>query len=85
MKNLQTKANELNLTNLQTSALNEIGANIANGEENYFSVEDSLSDAEDVYLRKYLRNKGIVVVKDAGIELRGHLAKKWIAEHECAA
>jgi len=80
--NLQELAiNELNLTNLQIVALNEIGANIQNGAEDYFSVEGTLSEQEDEYLRAWLGNEGILVLKDEGLELRGETARKWLKEH----
>ena len=80
--NLQELAiNELNLTNLQIVALNEIGANIQNGAEDYFSVEGTLSKKEDEYLRSWLGNEGILVLKDEGLELRGETARKWLKEH----
>ena len=79
--NLQAMAMELNLTNLQIVALNEMGANIDNGEEDYFSVECSLSEQEDKYLRAWLENEGILVLKEEGVELRGATAEKWLKEH----
>lgn len=80
--NLQELAiTKLNLTNLQIVALNEIGANIQNGAEDYFSVEGSLSEQEDEYLRAWLGNEGILVLKDEGVELRGETARKWLKEH----
>ena len=80
--NLQELAiTKLNLTNLQIVALNEIAANIYNCKEDYFSVEDSLSVAEDEYLRAWLGNDGILVLKDEGLELRGETARKWLKEH----
>ena len=72
---------ELRLTNLQIVALNEMGENIKKGDEDYFSVEDSLSEQEDEYLRAWLNNEGILVLKDEGIELRGATAEKWLKEH----
>ena len=80
-KNLQAMAIGLNLTNLQIVALNEMGENIKKGDEDYFSVEDSLSEQEDEYLRAWLNNEGILVLKDEGIELRGATAEKWLKEH----
>ena len=80
-KNLQEMAIGLNLTNLQIVALNEMGENIKKGDEDYFSVEDSLSEQEDEYLRAWLNNEGILVLKDEGIELRGATAEKWLKEH----
>jgi hypothetical protein len=50
---------ELNLTNLQVVALNEIAANIENGGEDYASYEGTLSEAEDKYLRAWLANEGV--------------------------
>lgn len=80
-KNLQEMAIGLNLTNLQIVALHEMGENIKKGDEDYFSVEDSLSEQEDEYLRAWLNNEGILVLKDEGIELRGATAEKWLKEH----
>lgn len=60
-ENLQALAMELNLTNLQIVALNEIAANIANGKDTYASNADSLSEQEDKYLRAWLGNEGILV------------------------
>ena len=57
--NLQALAIGLKLTNLQIVALNEIGARIENGEEGYLSVADTLSTAEDKYLRYWLENAGV--------------------------
>ena len=54
--NLQALAIGLKLTNLQILALNGIGAQIENGEEGYLSVADTLSTAEDKYLRYWLEN-----------------------------
>ena len=83
-KNLQTMAIGLNLTNLQIVALNEMGENIKKGDEDYFSVEDSLSEQEDEYLRAWLNNEGILVLKDEGVEMRGATAEKWLKEHGMA-
>lgn len=81
-ENLQALALvELNLTNLQIVALNEMGAQIENREEDYFSVADSLSEQEDRYLRAWLGNEGILVLKEEGVELRGATAEKWLEEH----
>lgn len=80
-KNLQAMAIGLNLTNLQIVALNEMGENIKKGDEDYFSVEDSLSEQEDEYLRAWLNNEGILVLKDEGVEMRGATAEKWLKEH----
>jgi len=55
---------ELNLTNLQIVALNEIAANIANGKDTYASNADSLSEQEDKYLRAWLGNEGILVKEE---------------------
>lgn len=83
-KNLQAMAIGLNLTNLQIVALNEMGENIKKGDEDYFSVEDSLSEQEDEYLRAWLNNEGILVLKDEGVEMRGATAEKWLKEHGMA-
>ena len=50
---------ELNLTNLQVVALNEIADNIEKGEDDYASYEWTLSEAEDKYLRAWLENEGV--------------------------
>ena len=65
-ENLQALAMELNLTNLQIVALNEIAANIANGKDTYASKADLLSEQEDKYLRAWLENEGIRVEKAEG-------------------
>ena len=83
-KNLQAMAIGLNLTNLQIVALNEMGENIKKGDEDYFSVEDSLSEQEDEYLRAWLNTEGRLVLKDEGVEMRGATAEKWLKEHGMA-
>jgi len=65
-ENLQALAMELNLTNLQIVALNEMGEWIRDGAEDYVSVADSLSEQEDKYLRAWLENEGIKVTKGKG-------------------
>lgn len=42
---------ELGLTNLQVSALNEIGQNIEDGRDDLESYEGLLSEAEEKYLK----------------------------------
>lgn len=60
--NLQTLAIvDLNLTILQIVSLNEIGSQIEDGAESYESVAESLSQAEDTYLRAWLENAGIEI------------------------
>lgn len=72
---------ELNLTNLQFTTLNEIAERIRRDEDDYFSYEDTLSDEEDKYLRAWLRNEGIIILKDGGILLRGKMAREWVSKH----
>ena len=57
--NLQELAYASGLTNLQIVGLNEIGSQIEDGMETYLSVADSLSEAENNYLRAWLGNEGI--------------------------
>lgn len=52
---------DLKLTNLQITGLNEIGSQIEDGAESYESVAESLSTAEDTYLRAWLENAGIEI------------------------
>ena len=63
---LQELAVALRLTPLQVIQLNEIGSQIDEGYETYLSVRDSLSRAENVYLRKWLTNAGMDFTEEEG-------------------
>ena len=63
---LQELAVALRITPLQVIQLNEIGSQIDEGYETYLSVRDSLSRAEDVYLRKWLTNAGMDFTEEEG-------------------
>ena len=66
--NLQSLAIvDLNLTNLQIVSLNEIGSQIEDGAESYESVAESLSQAEDTYLRAWLENAGVPLPERAEV------------------
>ena len=52
---LQELAISNGLTNIQIVALNGIGQDIADGKDWYESYEGTLSEAEDAYLKKWIK------------------------------
>lgn len=79
--NVEDKEIRIPLTPLQLMYLNGIAAKIAKYEDHYSSYEDSLSADENEYLRDWLLGRGIVIDKEARVELHGEMAKEWLAKH----
>lgn len=80
--NIEDKDILIPLTPLQITNLNLLASQIAKGEDDFFSYEDTLSDEETAYLLDNLEwTYKVLVLPKEGIQLTGAEREKWIAEH----
>lgn len=69
------------LTPLQEDVLKILAMNISAGSEEFFNHEKDLSEEEIDYLLGLLKKLRIVIDRENGIELRGHLADEYLKAH----